>query len=124
ARVAPTALSILVAGETGTGKEVVARAIHDASGRRGKLAAVNCAAIPAALLESELFGAKRGAYTGADRDRVGLVRAANGGTLFLDEIGDMPLEAQAKLLRLLETREVVPLGAESGEKVDVRVVCA
>jgi transcriptional regulator with GAF, ATPase, and Fis domain len=123
-RTAKTELSILVLGESGTGKELVARALHDLSGRSGTLAAVNCAAIPAALLEAELFGAKRGAFTGADRDRLGLVRSADGGTLFLDEIGDMPLEAQAKLLRMLQTREVTPLGSHIAEPVDVRVVCA
>src|SRR5690606_37993476 len=111
-------------GESGTGKEVVAREIHRVSGRRATLQAVNCAASPANLLESELFGYKRGAFSGADRDKMGLVRAAHGGTLFLDEIGDMPLEAQAKLLRVLETLEVFPLGATQAERVDVRVICA
>jgi transcriptional regulator with AAA-type ATPase domain len=115
---------VLVMGETGTGKELVAAAFHHASGRSGKLCAVNCAAIPASLLESELFGYTKGAFTGADGNRLGLVRSANQGTLFLDEIGDMPLEAQAKLLRLLETREVTPLGSHKSEHVDVRVVCA
>jgi transcriptional regulator with GAF, ATPase, and Fis domain len=123
-RVAKADLSVLVVGETGTGKELTARAIHEESGRKGPLCALNCAAIPASLVESELFGFRRGAFTGADRDHPGLVRTANGGTLLLDEIGDMPLEAQAKLLRMLETREVVPLGAARGERVDVRVVCA
>jgi transcriptional regulator with PAS, ATPase and Fis domain len=85
---------------------------------------VNCAAIPATLLESELFGYKRGAFTGADRDRIGIVKSAEGGTLFLDEIGDMPLEAQAKLLRMIETRSVTPLGSHAAEPVDVRIVCA
>jgi DNA-binding NtrC family response regulator len=124
ARIATTDLSVLVTGETGTGKELAARALHEASGRRGQLSALNCAAIPASLVESELFGFRRGAFTGADRDHPGVVRAANGGTLLLDEIGDMPLEAQAKLLRMIETREVVPLGAARSERVDVRVVCA
>jgi transcriptional regulator with PAS, ATPase and Fis domain len=124
ARVAPTDLNVLVLGETGTGKELVARAIHRASGRRGRMAAINCAAIPAGLIESELFGFKRGAFTGASQNKTGLVGAASGGTLFLDEIGDMPLDAQTKLLRVLETREVVPLGATQGEKVDIRLVCA
>jgi len=124
AKIAPTSLSVLVLGETGTGKEVVARALHDVSRRAGAFAAVNCAAIPATLLESELFGYKRGAFTGADRERHGLVRSAHGGTLFLDEIGDMPLDAQAKVLRLLESREIVPLGATTAERVDVRLVCA
>jgi transcriptional regulator with PAS, ATPase and Fis domain len=123
-KIAPTDLSVIVLGESGTGKEVVAREMHRASGRRGAMQAINCAAIPATLLESELFGYKRGAFSGADRDKPGIIRAADGGTLFLDEIGDMPLEAQAKLLRVLETREVFPVGATQGEHVDVRVVCA
>jgi transcriptional regulator with PAS, ATPase and Fis domain len=117
-------LPVLVLGETGTGKEVIAQMVHTASGRPGRVSAINCAAIPTNLLESELFGYKRGAFSGADRDKIGLVAAANRGTVFLDEIGDMPAEAQAKLLRLLETREVVPLGAHTPEKVDVRVVSA
>ncbi len=117
-------LAILVLGETGTGKELAARGLHDASGRPGRFCAVNCAAIPSALLESELFGYKRGAFTGADRDRLGLVRSAHGGTLFLDEIGDMPLDAQAKLLRMIETRQVTPVGSHVAEPVDVRIVSA
>jgi transcriptional regulator with PAS, ATPase and Fis domain len=117
-------LSVLVLGESGTGKEVVARALHDASGRAGAFVAINCAAVPAALLEAELFGAKRGAFTGLERDRLGLVRSAHGGTLFLDEIGDMPLEAQAKLLRVLDTRQVTPLGSHVPEDIDVRIVSA
>ncbi len=124
AAIARSELPVLVLGETGTGKEVVARAVHAASGRPGAIAAINCAAIPTTLLESELFGYKRGAFTGADRDKRGLVASAHRGTLFLDEIGDMPLEAQAKLLRLLETREVLPLGGRVAEHVDVRVVAA
>ncbi len=123
-RVARADLSVLVLGESGTGKEVVAHELHRASGRTGALQAINCAAIPANLLESELFGYKRGAFSGADRDKLGLVRAADGGTLFLDEIGDMPTEAQVKLLRVLETREVFPVGATTGERVDVRLVSA
>ncbi len=122
--VAGVELSVLVLGESGTGKEVVARALHDASGRSGAFVALNCAAVPAALLEAELFGAKRGAFTGLDRDRLGLVRSADGGTLFLDEIGDMPVEAQAKLLRVLDTRQVMPLGSHVPEPVDVRLVSA
>ena len=122
--VAPADLSVLVLGESGTGKELVARALHAASGRKGSFAAVNCAAVPAGLLEAELFGAKRGAFTGLERDRLGIIRSAAGGTLFLDEIGDMPLEAQAKLLRVLDTRQVTPLGSHVPEPVDVRVVCA
>jgi len=123
-RVARADLSVLVIGESGTGKEVVARALHKASGRPGPLAAINCAAVPASLLEAELFGAKRGAFTGIERDRIGLVRSAEGGTLFLDEIGDLPLEAQAKLLRVLDTREVTPLGSHVPHRVDLRVVSA
>jgi DNA-binding NtrC family response regulator len=123
-RVAPTELSVILLGESGTGKEVFARQLHEWSGRRGAFQAVNCAAIPATLLESELFGYKRGAFSGADRDKIGIVRAADGGTLFLDEIGDMPLEAQAKLLRMLQSKEIVPVGATHAERVDVRIVCA
>jgi DNA-binding NtrC family response regulator len=122
--VAKTSLPVLVLGETGTGKELVARALHTASGRPGPFRALNCAAIPEALVESELFGFKKGSFSGATRDHQGIVRAADGGTLLLDEIGDMPLEAQAKLLRTLETREVVPVGGVTGEKVDVRIVSA
>jgi len=96
-RVAPAPLSVVLRGASGTGKEVVASELHRLSGRPGRFGAVNCAAIPALLLESELFGFKRGAFSGADRDKPGLIRAADGGTLFLDEIGDMPLDAQAKL---------------------------
>jgi transcriptional regulator with PAS, ATPase and Fis domain len=123
-RIAPTEISCVILGETGTGKEVVARGIHRASGRRGSFQAINCAAIPPNLLESELFGYRRGAFSGADRDKPGLIKLADGGTLFLDEIGDMPLEAQAKLLRVLQAREVFPLGATTAERVDIRVVCA
>ncbi len=123
-RVARTELSVIVLGESGTGKEVFAQQLHEWSGRRGAFQAVNCAAIPATLLESELFGYKRGAFSGADRDKIGIVRAADGGTLFLDEIGDMPVEAQAKLLRLLQSKEIVPIGATQPERVDVRIVCA
>jgi DNA-binding NtrC family response regulator len=123
-RIAPTPLSIMLLGESGTGKEVVARELHRVSGRRGVFAAINCAAIPPNLLESELFGYKRGAFTGADRDKPGLIRAAHEGTLLLDEIGDMPLEAQAKLLRVLQSKELLPVGATAAERVDVRVVSA
>ncbi|MFN7696437.1 MAG: sigma 54-interacting transcriptional regulator [Deltaproteobacteria bacterium] len=123
-KVARTQLACVVTGESGTGKELLARTIHDTSERRGAYQAVNCAALPANLLESELFGYRRGAFTGATQDKPGLVRAAHGGTLFLDEVGDMPLEAQAKLLRVLQEREVLPLGSTTPERVDVRVVCA
>lgn len=123
-KVAPTHLSCVVTGESGTGKELLARTIHDASGRSGRLVALNCAALPATLLESELFGYVKGAFTGATQDKEGLVAAAHGGTLFLDEIGDMSLEAQARLLRVLQTREVLPVGARVPRAVDVRVVCA
>ena len=123
-RIAPTELSAVVLGETGTGKEVVARGIHRFSGRKGSFQAINCAAIPHNLLESELFGYRRGAFSGADRDKPGLIKLADNGTLFLDEIGDMPLDAQAKLLRVLQAREVFPLGATTPEHVDIRVVCA
>jgi transcriptional regulator with GAF, ATPase, and Fis domain len=124
ARVAKSPVSVVLLGESGTGKEVFARFIHAASGRRGALRAINCAAIPQPLLESELFGYKRGAFSGADRDKIGLFRAADGGTLLLDEIGDMPLEAQAKLLRVIQSKEVIPIGATTPEHVDVRILCA
>jgi transcriptional regulator with PAS, ATPase and Fis domain len=123
-RVAATPLSVIVRGPSGTGKEVIASELHRLSGRRGKLAAINCTALPQNLIESELFGYKRGAFSGADRDKPGLIRHADGGTLLLDEIGDMPPDAQAKLLRVLQAREVLPLGATSPEPVDVRVVAA
>jgi DNA-binding NtrC family response regulator len=123
-RIAPSELSVMLFGESGTGKEVVARELHRLSRRRGMFGAINCAAIPANLLESELFGYKRGAFTGAERDKPGLIRAAHEGTLLLDEIGDMPLEAQAKLLRVLQSKELWPLGATSAERVDVRIVSA
>jgi transcriptional regulator with GAF, ATPase, and Fis domain len=123
-RVAPAALNVLLLGASGTGKEVVASEIHRLSGRSGRFQPVNCAAIPQNLIESELFGFKRGAFSGADRDKPGLIRGADAGTLLLDEIGDMPLDAQAKLLRVIQSREVLPLGATAPERVDVRVVCA
>lgn len=119
---APT--SVLVLGETGTGKELVARAIHAASGRKGRLVSVNCAAIPAELLESELFGHEKGAFTGADKAREGRVEIAQGGTLFLDEIGDMPLPLQTKLLRVLENRTIQRVGGNDEIEVDFRLVCA
>jgi transcriptional regulator with PAS, ATPase and Fis domain len=123
-RIAPTELAVMLLGESGTGKEVAARELHSQSGRRGPFCAINCAAIPGSLIESELFGFRRGAFSGADRDKPGLIKAAHEGTLLLDEIGDMPLEAQAKLLRVLQSKEVLPLGATTAEHVDVRIVCA
>jgi len=124
-RVGPSGLPVLVLGETGTGKELVARAIHDQSSRAGRsFVAVNCGALPDTLLESELFGFRRGAFTGADRDKRGLFEEADGGTLFLDEVGDMPPALQAKLLRALEQQEIRPLGGTQTIDVDVRVVSA
>lgn len=123
-RISKSPISVIVLGESGTGKEVFARQVHEWSGRPGSFCALNCAAIPHNLLESELFGYRRGAFSGAERDHVGHVRAADQGTLFLDEVGDLPLEAQAKLLRVLQTKEVLPLGATTPETVDVRIVCA
>lgn len=123
-RVAPTPASILIEGETGSGKELVASAIHRASGRRGPLIAVNCVAITPELFESELFGHTKGAFTGAHQSREGLFIAAKGGTLFLDEISEMPLPMQAKLLRALETRRVRPVGADHEVPVDVRLLTA
>lgn len=124
-KVAPTSATVLVCGETGTGKELVANAIHRESPRRDKaLISVNCAAIPETLIEAELFGHEKGAFTGAATMREGLVAAADGGTLFLDEIGELPLEAQARLLRVLQEGEVRPIGSVESRKVDVRLVAA
>jgi transcriptional regulator with GAF, ATPase, and Fis domain len=118
-------ISVSIEGETGSGKDLVARAIHYNSSRRDKrFISVNCAALPETLLESELFGYKRGAFTGADRDKAGLFEEANGGTFFLDEIGDMPLSIQSKILRILETQEVIRLGETVPRKVDVRIISA
>ncbi len=123
--VAATDATALILGESGTGKELLAHQLHADSPRsQGSWVAVNCAALPHELVEAELFGANRGAYTGADRNRSGFVQQADGGTLFLDEVAEMPLAAQAKLLRFLEEGEARPLGAGQGQRVDVRVVAA
>lgn len=124
-QVVDSSISVSIEGETGSGKDLLARAIHYNSARRDKrFISVNCAALPETLLESELFGYKRGAFTGADRDKVGLFEEADGGTFFLDEIADMPLSIQAKVLRVLEDKEIVRLGETVSRKVDVRVVSA
>jgi transcriptional regulator with PAS, ATPase and Fis domain len=124
-KVAGDDVTILIRGETGTGKELVAHAIHALSARKaGPFRAINCAALPANLLESELFGHAKGAFTGAIKETLGHFQLAHGGTLFLDEVGDMPLELQAKLLRTLETHSVLPVGGRDAVKVDVRIVSA
>ena len=115
---------VLIHGETGTGKELIAKALHSESGRKGQFLAINCSAITSGLLESELFGHKKGAFTGADREKEGLFSIASGGTLFLDEIADLPLELQPKLLRVLQEGEIRKVGATRSEKIDTRVVAA
>jgi DNA-binding NtrC family response regulator len=124
ARIAPSKVPVLLLGDTGTGKEVVARALHGASKRPGDFVAVNCAALPDTLVEAQLFGHTKGAFSGAARDALGFVRAASGGTLFLDEVGDLPPAAQGVLLRVLQDGEVVPIGATRPVAVDVRVIAA
>ena len=124
-RVAPSSATVLITGESGTGKELVARALHDQSERRGAhFVPINCGAIPKDLLESELFGHRKGSFTGAMSDRIGRFELAHGGTIFLDEIGDMPLDMQVKLLRVLQERTVEPVGGTRPVSVDVRVVAA
>ena len=125
AKVAPTNSTALILGETGSGKELVARAIHDQSLRHEMpFVAINCGALPESLIESELFGHRKGSFTGADEHRVGLFEVANGGTLFLDEIGELPKPMQAKLLRFLESGEIRRVGENESFIVDVRVICA
>ena len=123
-KVAPSTATVLLLGESGTGKEVLAQGVHTASRRSGKFVAINCAAIPENLLESELFGFEKGAFTGAAKTTVGRIETADGGTLFLDEIGDLPASLQAKLLRFLQERTIERLGGRSARAVDVRIVCA
>jgi len=123
-RFAPTGLPVLILGESGTGKELVARSLHEQSGRRGDLIAVNCGALPRELIESELFGHERGAFTGAQRRHLGCFGEADGGTLFLDEVAELPLELQPRLLRALESRAIRPVGSSRELPVDVRIVAA
>jgi pSer/pThr/pTyr-binding forkhead associated (FHA) protein len=123
-QIASSEIPMLIEGESGTGKEVIARAIHGLSGRGGAFVPVNCGALPDNLVESELFGYKKGAFSGAQSDHPGLVRAADGGTLFLDEIGDLPASSQAALLRVLQEREVMPVGGTRAVAIDLRVLAA
>ncbi|HEX3479759.1 MAG TPA: sigma 54-interacting transcriptional regulator [Kofleriaceae bacterium] len=124
ARLAASKSSLVIRGPTGSGKELIARAVHALSGRRGRFVAVNCAALPEALVESELFGHVRGAFSGAARDHKGLVEVSGGGTLFLDEIGDLPAQAQSKLLRALQEQAVRPVGGDAEIAIDLRVIAA
>jgi putative PEP-CTERM system response regulator len=123
-RVAPAQVSVMLLGASGTGKELLARGLHDASGRKGQFVAINCAAIPDTLLESELFGHEKGAFTGAIKTTLGKIEQAHGGTLFLDEIGDVPLALQVKLLRFLQERVIERVGGRSAIPVETRIVCA
>src|SRR6185503_18991485 len=123
-RLAASDGELLIVGETGVGKEVYARAVHEASGRKGRFVAINCAAIPRDLVESELFGYRQGAHSTAHQAKAGLIEEAEGGTLFLDEIGEMTPEAQIKILRFLQDRELTPLGSTRPRRIDVRVVAA
>ncbi len=125
AKVAPTSSTVLILGETGTGKELVARALHDQSPRAEKpFVPINCGALPETLIESELFGHRKGAFTGADDQRVGLFEVAQGGSIFLDEIGELPKAVQAKLLRVLESGEIRRIGDNTSRQIDVRIICA
>jgi two-component system NtrC family response regulator len=123
-RVASADVSVMLLGASGTGKELLARAVHEKSGRKGEFIAINCAAIPENLLEAELFGYERGAFTGAVKSNIGKIELAQGGTLFLDEVGDIPLPLQVKLLRFLQERIIERIGGRSGIAVDTRIVCA
>ncbi|WP_263416440.1 sigma-54-dependent transcriptional regulator [Terriglobus albidus] len=123
-KIAPHFRSLLLQGPTGSGKDLVAQALHQRSGVKGKFVVLNCSAVVETLFESELFGHVRGAFTGADRDKVGLFQLADGGTLFLDEVGDMPLNTQAKLLRAIQNQEVMPVGSLTPKRVNVRIVAA
>jgi transcriptional regulator with PAS, ATPase and Fis domain len=123
-QVGPTASTVLISGSSGAGKELIAHAIHKSSGCNGPFVAINCSAIPDQLLESELFGVKRGAFTDAKQDRQGVLDAAAGGTIFLDEIGEMPLPLQSKLLRVIQECEFTPLGGTQPVKMRARIVCA
>jgi DNA-binding NtrC family response regulator len=123
-KVAPTRSTVLIVGESGTGKELVARAIHDGAGNTGRFVAINCAAIPHDLLENQLFGHRKGSFTGADRDQAGVFVHAGAGTVFLDEVGEMSLATQAKILRAIEQKEVMPVGANEAVQVEARVLAA
>lgn len=123
-KVAPHFRSLLIQGPTGSGKDLIAQALHQRSGLKGRFVVLNCSAVVETLFESELFGHVRGAFTGADRDKVGLFQLADGGTLFLDEIGDMPLNTQAKLLRAIQNQEVMPVGSLTPKRVNVRIIAA